>query len=78
VQVVILPFFFLPFFVPALVLIGIWFVTQLFSGFAEIGSQTTTGSGVAFWAHVGGFVAGAILVWFFKLGRSAVARYSYD
>jgi membrane associated rhomboid family serine protease len=78
VQVVILPFFFLPFFVPALVLIGIWFVTQLFSGFAEIGSQTTTGSGVAFWAHVGGFVAGAILVWFFKLGRPAVARYSYD
>jgi membrane associated rhomboid family serine protease len=61
VQVVILPLFFIPFFVPAIVLIGIWFVTQLFSGIAEIG-QTTAGSGIAWWAHVGGFVAGALLI----------------
>jgi membrane associated rhomboid family serine protease len=61
VQVVILPLFFIPFFVPAIVLIGIWFVTQLFSGIAEVG-QTTAGSGIAWWAHVGGFVAGALLI----------------
>lgn len=62
VQVVILPLVFLPFFVPAVVLIGFWFVTQLFSGLAELGSTTTTGSGVAWWAHVGGFLAGAALM----------------
>jgi membrane associated rhomboid family serine protease len=61
VQVVILPFFFLPFFLPAVVLIGFWFVMQLFSGFAELG-QATPGSGVAWWAHVGGFVAGLIVI----------------
>jgi membrane associated rhomboid family serine protease len=66
VQVVVFPLIFLPFFVPAIVLIGFWFVSQLFSGFAEIASNTTAGSGVAFWAHIGGFIAGAILVWFFK------------
>jgi membrane associated rhomboid family serine protease len=61
VQVVIIPLFFLPFFVPAIVLIGVWFLTQLFSGLAEIG-QTTAGTGVAWWAHVGGFVAGMALI----------------
>jgi membrane associated rhomboid family serine protease len=61
VQVIIFPLFFLPFFVPAIVLIGVWFLTQLFSGLAEIG-QTTAGSGVAWWAHVGGFVTGMVLI----------------
>ncbi|HWO73920.1 MAG TPA: rhomboid family intramembrane serine protease [Dehalococcoidia bacterium] len=61
VQVIILPFFFLPFYVPAVVLIGFWFVSQLFSGIAEIG-ETAAGSGVAWWAHVGGFVTGFVLI----------------
>ena len=74
VQVVIFPLFFLPFFVPAVVLIGFWFVTQLFSGFAEIASNTTAGSGIAFWAHVGGFIAGVVLVWFFKRKQTRFER----
>jgi membrane associated rhomboid family serine protease len=61
VQVVILPLFFLPFFLPAVVLIGFWFIMQLFAGVAELG-QATAGSGVAWWAHVGGFVAGVVLI----------------
>ncbi|MPZ47745.1 MAG: rhomboid family intramembrane serine protease [Dehalococcoidia bacterium] len=65
VQVIILPLFFIPFFVPAALLIVIWFATQLFAGFAELG-QATAGSGVAWWAHIGGFVAGAVLIWVFK------------
>ena len=65
VQVVIFPLIFLPFFVPAVLLIGFWFVMQLFSGIAAVG-QTTAGSGVAWWAHIGGFVAGAVLIWFLK------------
>jgi membrane associated rhomboid family serine protease len=61
IQVIILPLFFIPFFLPAVVLIGIWFAMQLLAGLAEIG-QTTAGSGVAWWAHVGGFIAGLTLI----------------
>lgn len=45
--------------VPALLLIGFWFVTQLFSGLAALDAPQSTG--VAFWAHIGGFVAGLVL-----------------
>ena len=61
VQVVILPLFFIPFFVPAVLLILVWFLTQLLSGLAEVG-QTTAGSGTAWWAHIGGFIAGVLLI----------------
>jgi membrane associated rhomboid family serine protease len=61
VQVIIFPLFFLPFIVPAAVLIVIWFVMQLISGVGELG-QATAGSGIAWWAHIGGFVAGIILL----------------
>jgi membrane associated rhomboid family serine protease len=66
VQVVILPFFFVPFSLPAVFLIGFWFAMQLFAGLAEVAANTTAGSGVAWWAHIGGFVAGAALIWVFK------------
>ncbi len=59
-------------YVPAWVMIGLWFVIQLFSGFASLGAGPDTG-GVAFWAHVGGFIAGAILVFLFR-DKEAVAR----
>lgn len=45
--------------IPALVVLGFWFVMQLFSGVATLGYE---GGGVAFWAHVGGFVGGLILI----------------
>ncbi len=61
VQVIILPLFFIPFFVPAALLIGIWFLTQLFSGIGELG-RATAGTGIAWWAHVGGFITGAVLI----------------
>ena len=50
--------------VPAAVVLGLWFVMQFISG----ATTPTSGDdgGVAFWAHVGGFVAGAVLVPFFK------------
>ena len=44
--------------VPAGLFIIIWFIMQLFSGVGSLGMST----GVAFWAHVGGFVAGLCLV----------------
>jgi membrane associated rhomboid family serine protease len=49
--------------VPAVFMLGYWFLLQLVSGAASIGAE---GGGVAFWAHVGGFVAGAVLVLVFR------------
>jgi membrane associated rhomboid family serine protease len=54
--------------VSALFLIGFWFVLQLLSGVASLGVEAEQTSGVAVWAHVGGFVAGFILVHFFRFG----------
>jgi membrane associated rhomboid family serine protease len=48
--------------VPAGVLLGIWFLFQLLSG----AMTPTEGGGVAFWAHVGGFVAGLALIRWFR------------
>jgi membrane associated rhomboid family serine protease len=46
---------------PAVVILGFWFVMQLFSGIGSLAPGTQSG-GVAYWAHVGGFVAGVILI----------------
>ena len=54
--------------VPALMVIGLWFVLQLFSGIGSIANTSDTG-GVAFMAHVGGFIAGFILTFVFR-GRT--------
>lgn len=49
--------------VPAGVVLGMWFVMQLISGGMSIGAS---GGGVAFFAHIGGFIAGMALIGFFK------------
>jgi membrane associated rhomboid family serine protease len=46
---------------PAALVLGFWFVTQLFSGVASVGANAAVGGGVAFFAHIGGFVAGVII-----------------
>jgi membrane associated rhomboid family serine protease len=46
--------------IPALFLIGGWFLLQLASGLGQLGIAQETG-GVAFWAHVGGFAAGLLI-----------------
>jgi membrane associated rhomboid family serine protease len=50
---------------PAIIVLGGWFVLQLLSGIMSLGPQTVSG-GVAFFAHIGGFVAGLLLVHIFK------------
>jgi membrane associated rhomboid family serine protease len=45
--------------VPAIVVLGLWFVLQLFSGLLSLGGPDV--GGVAFWAHIGGFVSGLVL-----------------
>ena len=46
--------------VPAIVILGFWFLLQLLDGVASLGAATAQG-GVAFFAHIGGFVAGALV-----------------
>jgi membrane associated rhomboid family serine protease len=55
---------------PSLVVIGLWFVLQLFSGVGSLGATADTG-GVAFMAHIGGFVAGFVLAFFLRGNRVA-------
>ncbi|MBF8267343.1 MAG: Rhomboid family protein [Dehalococcoidia bacterium] len=47
--------------VPALFLLGFWFVLQFFSGVGSLGPMAQTG-GVAYWAHIGGFAAGVLAI----------------
>jgi len=53
--------------VPAYVAIGIWFLFQLISGLGMLGSGSQQG-GVAYAAHIGGFIAGLVLIKFFDTG----------
>jgi membrane associated rhomboid family serine protease len=71
--ITLIPLFFLPLFVqvPAITYLGFWILSQIFSGVLSLGLPEDVG-GVAFWAHVGGFIAGAVLHWFF------VKRKQYD
>ena len=68
--------FWMPFYVPAVFLIGIWFVLQLLNGVAALATTDVVGAagGVAWFAHIGGFVAGLVLVRLFVLGRPAPPR----
>ena len=69
--IVLIPLFFLPLFieVPAITYLGFWILSQIFSGTLSLALPEDVG-GVAFWAHVGGFIAGALIHWLFvKRGR---------
>ena len=51
--------------VPAVIVIGLWIVLQFYSGFGSIANASGTG-GVAYMAHIGGFVAGFVLSFLFR------------
>ena len=53
--------------VPAVVFLGIWFVIQFFSSVASVGVEA---SGIAFWAHVAGFLAGVAWILIFRARRT--------
>lgn len=48
--------------IPAVFFLGIWFLMQFFSGAASLGRTDALSGGVAWWAHIGGFVAGMLLL----------------
>ena len=78
VQTVIPPFFFGPVFViPAVVFLGWWLLLQFFNGTVSLIAKPDEFGGVAWWAHVGGFVFGMLLVVFAPRKR-AVERYDYE
>jgi membrane associated rhomboid family serine protease len=59
------PFILLPR-ISAIFLIGFWFLSQAFAGLASLGATSEQTSGVAVWAHIGGFIAGIVLVPLFR------------
>lgn len=59
--------------VPAIFMLGYWFVLQVIGGFGSIGASS---GGTAFWAHIGGFLAGAALITLFKV-PALVNRHPY-
>ena len=61
--------------ITALMLIGFWFLTQLVSGVGSITSTTQTG--VAYFAHIGGFIAGLVLVRLFGIGQGTAGEQDY-
>lgn len=70
--ITLVPFFFFPYFfeVPALFFIGLWFAGQLINALATSALAPPDVGGVAWWAHVGGFIAGIVLVRLFVVRRS--------
>jgi membrane associated rhomboid family serine protease len=71
-------FFFLTFIeIPAFFLLAFWFVLQFFSGAMSVAARVGDGGGVAWWAHVGGFALGIILILLMqRVPRSRQTRYA--
>lgn len=65
--ITLIPIFFLPWFVeiPAVIYLGVWFLSQLLNGTLAIIIGAQGFGGVAWWAHAGGFVAGIVLAGLF-------------
>ncbi|MFQ5738659.1 MAG: rhomboid family intramembrane serine protease [Acidobacteriota bacterium] len=60
---------------PALFVLGFWFLVQFLNGAASLTAASQTAGGVAWWAHIGGFVAGILLLSFFAKPQNR--RYSW-
>ena len=59
--------------VPAYLMLLYWFVTQLFSGGASVVAGVAGGGGIAWFAHIGGFLAGVISIRIFSSRRDSLA-----
>jgi membrane associated rhomboid family serine protease len=72
-SLVFLGFFYQLIEVPAIIVLGFWFGLQLLSGFASFGAETAEG-GVAFFAHIGGFVFGLAVGLLLRLAGAGAGR----
>jgi len=60
--------------IPALIFLPYWFLTQLFNGFGSVAYSHLSDGGTAWWAHIGGFLAGILLVSVMRTDRPYVRR----
>lgn len=78
--ITLIPIIIIPYFVelPAIVFLGFWFLSQFFTGLGSLdNSPVAAEASVAWWAHIGGFIAGMILVKLFEK-REEYNRYYQD
>jgi membrane associated rhomboid family serine protease len=77
--IVLVPILFLPLFfeMPAIIFIALWFLIQIFQGIAEL-LTSSSGAGVAWWAHIGGFIVGLVLVPFIQRPAQKYRAYYAD
>ena len=59
---------------PAFIFLGVWFLMQFFSGMLTLGLGTAQTAGIAWWAHIGGFLSGIFFILLLK-GRKQRRRY---
>jgi rhomboid family protein len=66
--VTLIPIFILFYFIeiPAVIFLGFWFLMQFLSGSLALSSEAASAGGIAWWAHVGGFASGMLLVFPFR------------
>ncbi len=62
-------FFFFVFRISAFVFLGLWIAQEFFSGMAALQVSTSESSGVAYWAHIGGFVFGVVMGLYFRMSQ---------
>jgi len=74
VALIPLGFFFPLVQIPALFFLAFWFIQQFFAGAMSLAAQTAQTGGTAWWAHIGGFVAGLLLVGLFQNPRRRPPR----
>ena len=70
-MLVVLGFYVTRIVVPAVLMLGYWLLLQVVSG---IPALEGSGGGIAFWAHIGGFVAGIVLIFPFRDARRVAAH----
>jgi membrane associated rhomboid family serine protease len=64
--------------IPALFVLGMWFVLQLIDGFAALNVNAIgAGGGVAFFAHIGGFLAGLVVAFIYTMFNPPPPRVTY-
>jgi len=68
---------FFVFWLPAWLVLGYWFVAQLLSGAASVFTSSGGAGGVAFWAHVGGFLCGVLLIKLLPVRKNVYAFEDY-
>jgi len=74
VSIVFLVFFFQIVSVPAVVLLSFWFVLQIVDGLTALGAPPDVAGGVAFFAHIGGFLAGVVVALAIRAVERTVGR----